>query len=97
MVKRSKPGSVPNELYVRATEGIRLEDISIEDRVSYIHPSGGGQHIATVKGITKKGIIHTMDWVGDKLNIGIANVRSIWVKREAQWVKLPLHREGITG
>ena len=92
---RGKPGAVPNELLIRATPGIRLEDITIGDRVSYIHPSGGGQHIGTVREITNRGIIRTIDWVEDKLNIVIANVRAIWKLEGEVWVKQPLYMEAL--
>jgi len=90
---RGRPGAVPNELLIRATPGIRIDDMAIGDRVSYIHPSGGGQHIATVTEITNRGIIRTRDWVDDKLNIVIANVRAIWKIDGEKWVKQPLYRE----
>lgn len=88
---RGKPGTVPNELYIKSTPGIRLEDIAIGDRVSYIHPSGGGQHMGTVTEISGKGLIRTKDWVEDKLNIVIANVRSIWKIEAGKWVRQPLY------
>lgn len=90
---RGRPGAVPNELLIRATPGIRIEDITIGDRVSYIHPSGGGQHMGTVTDITNKGLIRTKDWVDDKLNIVIANVRSIWKLEGEKWVRQPLYKE----
>ena len=90
---RGRPGAVPNELFIRATPGIRVEDIAIGDRVSYIHPSGGGQHIGAVIYISNKGLIRTEDWVGDKINIVIANVRAIWKLEEEKWVRQPLYRE----
>lgn len=90
---RSKPGAVRNELLIRATPGIRIEDIAIGDRVSYVHPSGGGQHIGTVIYISDKGLIGTKDWVEEKLNIVIANVRSIWKLEGEDWVKQPLYKE----
>lgn len=90
---RGRPGAVPNELLIRATPDIRVEDIAIGDRVSYIHPSGGGQHIGTVTEITSRGIIRTKDWVEDKLNIVIANVREIWKLEGEVWVRQPLYRE----
>jgi len=90
---RGRPGAVPNELLIRPTPGIRLEDMAIGDRVSYIHPSGGGQHIGTVTDITSRGIIRTKDWVEDKLNIVTANVRVIWKTDGGEWVRQPLYRE----
>ena len=90
---RSKSGSVPNELIIHSTKGIRLEDINIGDRVSYIHPSGGGQHIADVIHISDKGIIHTEDWVKEHFNIKIENVRGIWKREAEEWIRQPLYQE----
>jgi len=88
---RGRPGTVPNEIHIIGTPGIRLDDISVGDRVSYIHPSGGGQHMGTVTDITQKGIIRTKDWVEDKLNIITDNVRSIWKLEAGKWIRQPLY------
>ncbi|MCK5013819.1 MAG: hypothetical protein KAS66_08355 [Candidatus Omnitrophica bacterium] len=92
--KLNRPkGVVPNEIIIRATPGIRLEDINVGDMVSYTHPTCGSRKMGKVTLIKNENNIHTIDWVKDILILKLINIREIWKERGGEWVRLPLHNE----
>ena len=90
---RPKTGVVPNEIPIRGTPGIRLEDMRRGDRITYVDPKAGSRHITQISKIDSKGNIHTANpWVGSKMILKLSNVREIWKSENEDWVKQPLYQ-----